>query len=552
MWWPVAAELVEPWTRAMGRACLTGSLAIAGAWLICRSLPRMSPTVRSWIWRLVYLKLTLLMLWPGPIRMPLLPSPSVRIERLQVPAQVSPPGRKSPIDSLKPTPWSGRILPEKLERSSAKFSSVALQLIWLIGILVVTARNIRNTIATQKILRESHPLIDPRLRQECDVLSSYLRLKRCPQLLSHEQVSSPQVFGLVHPAILFPAWFVDRFSTQEVRLVLAHELAHLQRNDLLWSWVRRLVNGLLFFHPLVWVAHEQATLAEEIACDEIALGGIDATISDYAGTLVKVTEQSLLTPSGGTALLGTAMSRGYRVMARRLQALKQLGTVYSTIARGRRRRATLLGCLAIAVLLPLGLMNWFHSSGIRQIDSRYQVLGFKVSRGWNHTVSVRREVCRIGGFRLSRVIEDTNQAQLMTSTSGLRAPAAWTSNPNVARTGIPFHVAGWLQKLGFKPELDMAAYTSGVYLSYESCAVIVRFAHNPLYESYEDIGAYLVDDHGETIPLAPERSESPSQSGEYVKFWVISPAPVTRAKFTLRLRLAEEGKDVAVLSLGEL
>jgi hypothetical protein len=107
-------------------------------------------------------------------------------------------------------------------------------------------------------------------------------------------------------------------------------------------------------------------------------------------------------------------------------------------------------------------------------------------------------------------------------------------------------------KLGLKPRLDIGNYNSSVYVADESYAFIVRIAHDPRNSGYDGIDAFLVDEHGEAIPLAAYRTEFPAQSGECVKFWMLSPAPITRAKFTLRLRLAAEGNDVAILRLGEL
>ena len=302
-----------------------------------------------------------------------------------------------------------------------------------------------------------------------------------------------------------------------------------QRFDLLWGCLRHLVNGLLFFHPLVWLAQEQAVLAEEIACDEAAIRGLNATISDYAGTLLKVTEQSRLSYRSSAALLGTGMSRAYRSMARRLQALQQVRNLYSRMTRGRRRWATFLACLAALALMPLGVMNWFHTSGIRQIDPRYPVLGFKVSRGRSHSLAVKREVCRFAGFTLSRVFEDSIPTSgTQPGASGARSSAGWTNDTKAAGTTIPGRVAGVLRKLGLKPQLDVGAYNSEVYLPDDSCVVFVRFGYDPKYVNYEDIGAVLEDEHHGTVVLAPYRSEYPPQSGEYVKFWVVSPAPITR------------------------
>jgi hypothetical protein len=78
---------------------------------------------------------------------------------------------------------------------------------------------------------------------------------------------------------------------------------------------------------------------------------------------------------------------------------------------------------------------------------------------------------------------------------------------------------------------------------------MVRFDHDPLRTGYKAIEACLVDQHGETIPLARCDNEFPPEAGECVKVWVIRPAPITREKFKLVLRQAAEGKDIAVLHL---
>ena len=340
MAWFAATIWVEPWLRTMGRVSAYGGLAVVVAWLICRSLPRMSPSARSWIWRCVYLKLILLVFWQGPITVPLLPNPGVRIERAQALPSVEATlqdSRASARDSAAATP---RLTTAASQRFNPRLVGIGLFGLWLAGVLFIALRTVRIVLATRRALRDGRPLTDAGVHKECEALSRSLRLKRSPRLLARENVSSPQAVGLLRPVLLFPASFVDQFSPEEVRFVLAHELTHLRRFDLLWGCLRHLVNGLLFFHPLVWLAHEQAVLAEEIACDETAIRRGNASISDYAGTLLKVTEESRLTYRSSAALLGTGMSRAYRAMARRLQALPQVRNLHSRMTRGRRRRAT--------------------------------------------------------------------------------------------------------------------------------------------------------------------------------------------------------------------
>src|SRR5207249_8230042 len=161
-----------------------------------------------------------------------------------------------------------RLTRRESKGSSAPVSGVGLFWVWAGGVLFIAFRSVRSVVATRRTVRDGRPLTEAGVHEECAALSRCLRLKRSPRLLTREDVSGPQAVGFWRPVLLFPASFFDQFSPEEVRLVLAHELAHLGRFDLLWGCLRHLVNGLLFFHPLVWLAQEQAVLAEEIACDE--------------------------------------------------------------------------------------------------------------------------------------------------------------------------------------------------------------------------------------------------------------------------------------------
>lgn len=126
------------------------------------------------------------------------------------------------------------------------------------------------------------------------------------------------------------------------------------------------------------------------------------------------------------------------------------------------------------------------------------------------------------------------------------------SGTNVTGAGLPGQIAYWLRKIGFHPKLDMSTYHVGVYSGTPSLTFIVRFADDPRYAGYSNLAAYLVDQQGEKIALPAKRAEAPSGSGEYVKIWEISPAPITHARFKLLLRLEPEGKDVAVIRLGNI
>ena len=45
------------------------------------------------------------------------------------------------------------------------------------------------------------------------------------------------LIGTLRPAVVLPAETLHRLSASELTLVLGHELAHIRRGDLLWSFV---------------------------------------------------------------------------------------------------------------------------------------------------------------------------------------------------------------------------------------------------------------------------------------------------------------------------
>src|SRR5258708_21348290 len=66
-------------------------------------------------------------------------------------------------------------------------------------------------------------------------------------------VIAPVAVGVLRPSVIFPAGWRD-WTPATRRAVLAHEFAHLRRHDVLVAAFARLVQCVLWFHPLTWVA----------------------------------------------------------------------------------------------------------------------------------------------------------------------------------------------------------------------------------------------------------------------------------------------------------
>lgn len=93
---------------------------------------------------------------------------------------------------------------------------------------------------------------------------------------------------MLRSTLVFPRDLIAQLDPSELRQVLAHELAHLKRRDLLWGWISELARVLYFFHPaMLWAAY-QVRLERELACDAVAMQTSGRTAAQYAETLVRV------------------------------------------------------------------------------------------------------------------------------------------------------------------------------------------------------------------------------------------------------------------------
>ena len=72
----------------------------------------------------------------------------------------------------------------------------------------------------------------------------------------------------------------------DLELALAHELAHIKRRDLNWNWLPTLARVLFFFNPLVWVTGRELGIAQEMACDEMAVHATRAGVARYGRVLL--------------------------------------------------------------------------------------------------------------------------------------------------------------------------------------------------------------------------------------------------------------------------
>jgi len=112
------------------------------------------------------------------------------------------------------------------------------------------------------------------------------------RLLSSDAFHEPVAYGLVRWTIVLPNGMERRLGKDELKSLLAHELAHLVRGDVLWLWIGRVLCSCLAFQPLNFLARRRWQHAAEFLCDDWAVGRGGSAIS-LARCLTRIAEWRL-------------------------------------------------------------------------------------------------------------------------------------------------------------------------------------------------------------------------------------------------------------------
>src|SRR4029434_2210742 len=99
----------------------------------------------------------------------------------------------------------------------------------------------------------------------------HLGLRGPIRLLAHARLDSPVVVGWLRPVVLLPISLISGFTTEQLSAILAHELAHIRRQDFVVNILQRCVESILFYHPAVWWLSKRIRAEREHCCDDIAI-----------------------------------------------------------------------------------------------------------------------------------------------------------------------------------------------------------------------------------------------------------------------------------------
>lgn len=179
---------------------------------------------------------------------------------------------------------------------------------WLVGVLLLSLRMFVGWCRVQKLKQRGQQLADDTLQAVLLRLIERLKVSRPVRLVESALVEVPTVIGWLKPVILLPATALTGLSSEQIEALLAHELAHVRRNDYLINLLQTVIETLLFYHPAVWWLSHRIRMEREHCCDDLAVQVCGDEVS-YARALVALEELrgpriKLALSADGGSLLG--------------------------------------------------------------------------------------------------------------------------------------------------------------------------------------------------------------------------------------------------------
>jgi TonB family protein len=215
------------------------------------------------------------------------------------------------------------------------------QFIWALGVLLMLTRFAFANRTAHHIVQESVDVENAEWLELAGEISGRLSIRKPVRLVFHNHDIPPMTWGLFRHVVILPAG-AKLWTPARRRLVLTHELTHVQRNDGLMQLFVQLACSVYWFNPVIWYAAHRIRLERERACDDQVINDGTAP-EDYAGHLVEIARA--LSRNGALTVAAISMAQPSQLETRVRSILDR------RTSRRRLSRLALVPLLASIALL---------------------------------------------------------------------------------------------------------------------------------------------------------------------------------------------------------
>ncbi len=219
--------------------------------------------------------------------------------------------------------------------------------LWLLtcGILLGLIRLVGGLWSVHCLIQSSRPLKVAKLQETVDVLTAEMRCPLRIEIRESHQLSMAATVGWRKPVILLSSHW-RTWTDEQLRSVLAHEIAHVARGDFATSLIAQTGLILHFYHPLVHWLVRQLRLEQELAADGLAAQAVGGS-TVY---LCSIGELALVNSREHVSWPAHAFLPTRRTFLRRIEMLRDL-----KLFSGQTSRAVRIASLLAVVGVTIGV-----------------------------------------------------------------------------------------------------------------------------------------------------------------------------------------------------
>ncbi|MCB1097110.1 MAG: N-acetylmuramoyl-L-alanine amidase [Verrucomicrobiae bacterium] len=169
--------------------------------------------------------------------------------------------------------------------------TLGLVVFWAIGALWLSGRVAFGLLNVARILNRCTPVQDPAWLTDAALIAEELGIRRLVRVVSGTGISIPFAAGLFRHHLVVPETSLT-LPPEERRMLLRHELTHIQRGDVRMRILARMTLALHWINPLVWIANRLLLDGEERAVDDAVLADASVRSTNYAQLLSRFASES--------------------------------------------------------------------------------------------------------------------------------------------------------------------------------------------------------------------------------------------------------------------
>ncbi|MCW8998056.1 MAG: M56 family metallopeptidase, partial [Kangiellaceae bacterium] len=164
-------------------------------------------------------------------------------------------------------------------------SSDIVYCFWLVIVGLVLMRYMLLRFKLLGMINRSQPIVEYPLVALANRWRLNFWIKRPVHVIAEDKYLSPFTFFFKSPIIFIPRKILATENEELIESIIAHEMAHVKRQDSLWLLIQNVIQIIYFFNPLVWLVVRRLSGLRENICDDMVLSAKQIEPEVYGNSL---------------------------------------------------------------------------------------------------------------------------------------------------------------------------------------------------------------------------------------------------------------------------